>query len=615
MTHSIGSAALTLILLLSAGSSSASTPAQSRSACGDGMQLPSAEGVYLYKNSRFAGPCARFTGDVENLAGTPVGDNSASSVLIIGDYAATLYQNPGFAGISSTLVSSANNLRDAAVGTDRTSSLRVRKGGCNDEPGVYLYERPNFSGRCTKFTADAPDFRIHYIQPNAASSIKLIGDWVATLYAAEGFHGTVSRFEANDSNLAGNSIRDNRARSIAVNPRERVCDGGPGVYLYASKRYQGTCSRFTNTVGDLSAYTIGNNTASSIRLVGGYSATLYIHKTYDAKASNSTFTTDDPDLSNDAVREDRASSIRVQGPNPELDKVYRVQIRIETGDVDDAGTDDDVLVSLNQKNFTWLDYGRNDFQRGDTYTYDLLLDDVARISSIKWITFNKTGSDDWCIKSFELLINHQALVLPPVRIYREEFPTCRWLDDKNGDRRSLTIPFAKLRAQSAWRQARIPGTIGAIDRTELISRIEGAVGHALHYESRASWGESYGKSVEIGYIANPPHPSGPAASDHRAQRIHVDLDLAGTGLGTDVEIDVDFDILVNCAMTPAKTAIITLKTDNIRANVNWFVDWFGGGIENQIERAFPTLSESFGSELRDCGSVRVLDDGTIRIAG
>src|SRR5439155_26844814 len=51
---------------------------------------------------------------------------------------------------------------------------------------------------------------------------------------------------------------------------------------------------------------------------------------------------------------------------------WRLQVKIETGDYDEgAGTDDDVSVEINSTTKMWLDYGRNDFERGDSFTYDL----------------------------------------------------------------------------------------------------------------------------------------------------------------------------------------------------------------------------------------------------
>ena len=262
-------------------------------------------GVYLFNSTGFSGCGYRFTGDVQNLTATPVGNDTVSSVLIRGDYAATLYQNANYSGNASTFVQSQSNIKGSFVGGDRASSLRIRKGDCNDEPGVYLYEDSDYRGRCTRFRGDAANLRILYIQPDEASSIKIIGDWEAIVYAGENFGGRASRFDANDNNFGDNTIGHDHVRSIQVTPQQRICDGGPGVYLYANKNYLGTCSRFTSSVGDMSVHRIGDNAASSIRLVGGYQATLFTDK--GAGGTRSTFTENDPDLSDNSIGDNRAS--------------------------------------------------------------------------------------------------------------------------------------------------------------------------------------------------------------------------------------------------------------------------------------------------------------------
>ena len=296
------------------------------------------------------------------------------------------------------------------------------------------------------------------------------------------------------------------------------------------------------------------------------------------------------------------------GPNPEQADIFRMQIHLETGDVNGAGTDDDVLVSLNQNNFTWLDYGRNDFERGDKFTYDLLLDGMAQVADIKWITFNKTGSDGWCLKSFELWVNNDVPNQGPVVIYRKVFPSCHWLDNDTNDNRSLVIPFDELRAQTAWRQSQVPVQIAYIDSSAVTSRIESAVGHALHYIDQASWGESHGKSVEIEGFDFPQ-----SEHDHRSDRIHVDLDLAGDVGITNVAVDVQFDLLINCIQEAGSTAHISFQTANVQAGLNWFADLFSDA-ENKIEHAFPNIRKSLDTGLGFCPSIQVTEEGDVRFS-
>src|SRR5688572_27399616 len=68
--------------------------------------------------------------------------------------------------------------------------------------------------------------------------------------------------------------------------------------------------------------------------------------------------------------------VALAAPSEDL-RVWRVQIRFVTDGASNMGTDDDVEVSLNDGNHTWVDYGRDDFETGDDFTYDLLLTNIS----------------------------------------------------------------------------------------------------------------------------------------------------------------------------------------------------------------------------------------------
>src|SRR5262249_40658448 len=109
--------------------------------------------------------------------------------------------------------------------------------------------------------------------------------------------------------------------------------------------------------------------------------------------------------------------------------VSRLQLRLRTANVEDANTDDSVNVSLrdNDNGGTWLDYGRNDFERGDEFTYELMPNGISDLSDINNIFLLKPGTDGWCIESL-------ALLADGVEIYNQYFgrtsSTCQWLDDE-----------------------------------------------------------------------------------------------------------------------------------------------------------------------------------------
>lgn len=553
-------------------------------------------GIYLYEHSGFTGRCQKFTSDRNDFRGTTVGNDKVSSIYIKGDYAATLYQNANYRGNSTTFVKSDPNIGSSSVGHDRASSLKIKRGYGADEPGVYLYEHSNYSGRCTRFKADARNFKIDYIQPNSASSIRIVGDYTATVYSGENFFGASTTFLTSDPDFNGHAIRHDRARSILVEPRQRVCSTAPGVYLYSETNFRGTCSRFTlNGRDSLNRHRIGDMNAASIRVSDGYTATL------SRGDRTSTFTRNDTDLSDDRIGNNTASVIRVSAPNPESSNVYRLQIRIKTADKPDAETSDAVMVSLNQNNFTWLDYPREDFQRNDRFTFDLSTDGISTVADIKWISFYKPGDDGWCIESFELLINNQsrpAEEISPVVLYERRFPNGRWLDNNEGDRRYLTASFDELRQFSSWGTTRVPGVRTYIDSTEITSRIISAVGSAIH-GTRAQWGKTHGPAVEI--------------SGRQNSKIKVDLDLSGAVTGPNVEVDIDFDIVISCSQRGDQSPVLTMKVENFRADVNWLAD-FLFNVEDRIEKQVPDIDRSIRlPQLRECPAITIESNGSVRI--
>lgn len=101
-----------------------------------------------------------------------------------------------------------------------------------------------------------------------------------------------------------------------------------------------------------------------------------------------------------------STPIRVVNAPSDGTRVSRVQIRLKTGTGSNHGTNDDVYVSLNLAgNKTWVDYARNDFERGDSYLYDLVLEHVVGLGDIQWVEIGKDGTDGWCIKEVELRID------------------------------------------------------------------------------------------------------------------------------------------------------------------------------------------------------------------
>jgi hypothetical protein len=474
-------------------------------------------------------------------------------------------------------------------------------GRCNGEPGVYLYSASNHHGRCTRFTASARRVDTEYVGDDTASSVRMVGAYNATVYPAVGFGGQGTTFTAADSTFGNDPIGHDRVESLRVRPSHQLCGSGVGVFLYEGTGFVGRCSRFTSSVGDLATTRVGDNVASSIRLLGGYQADVF--EGSGAMGDSSHFSAPaDPNFGDDAIGHDRASSIRVAGPYPEPESVNRVQVRLVTADVGDAGTDDSVLVSLNQDNFTWVDYGRDDFQRGDAYTYDLVLKGVSRFESLKWLTVSKTGSDGWCVNRIEVKINGKG------PLFQQRFSPCRWLDNGDSDRRSLAVSFDGLRSGQAWSgyPPPVPVPIVVLTADEVESRIASMVGHALH-GTKAAWRELGSNAVKIG-----------AKSDHA---IHVVVKLfARVPYVPDPNVDVHFDLELSCTPGSGPTkATINVRMTNLDTDVDFPNDgeilfFLKGIVGGELEDSIPNLGTTLGLPTSQCPTITVRGDGQIQLS-
>lgn len=224
-------------------------------------------------------------------------------------------------------------------------------------------------------------------------------------------------------------------------------------------------------------------------------------------------------------------------------RVWRAQIQFQTANIGDAGSDDSVKVQLNGNNSTWLDYGRDDFERNTNYTYDLKLNGISRLSDIRYLYIAKTGTDGWAVKSFSLIINGRT-------IYTQTFPgNGRWFDTDSGETNTYFVQFSTLRADDAWVNYVAPFPPLTITRAEMESRVEGIVGDFIH-GNQLEWGHLYGRAVE--------------ATRKNNNTLHFDLDLeADISYLPNPEVDVDFDMEITCA-----NGTISMKVKNVVVDVD-----------------------------------------------
>ncbi len=190
---------------------------------------------------------------------------------------------------------------------------------CSAGDGVCLYEHPGYGGRWVRFVGSGCYGNFNDIGFNdIASSLRFTGSYAgrytAVLYEHTYYAGVASQFAYDDPDFGNDAIGNDRASSICINPAPvaSACIGD-GVYLYEHTNYGGACQRFTTNVDNLTT-TGFNDIASSIRLAGSFSGgstrvTLCEHAGYGGACSQ--FTADDPDLRDDAVGNDRTTSVAI----------------------------------------------------------------------------------------------------------------------------------------------------------------------------------------------------------------------------------------------------------------------------------------------------------------
>jgi hypothetical protein len=242
--------------------------------------------------------------------------------------------------------------------------------------------------------------------------------------------------------------------------------------------------------------------------------------------------------------------------------VFRAQLTIQTADVENAGTNDRVTVRLNSPpsifvpsgNITMVDYGRNDFQRGDRFTYDLELTALADLEDVTLLHLSKSGGDGWCLERLELSINNRRVFARDLA--RGDDP-CLWLDTGGERSTSLTVTHEELRSHADW-MAFVQTFPLAFDRDEIESRIEGTTGHFLAGNEDADWGDRLGRAwVE--------------ATKKTDEMVHIDLDLEAEVPGNNPSVDIDFDVTFRFTLRDDEFEL-DITTSNLETDVDF--DWF-----------------------------------------
>jgi N-acetylmuramoyl-L-alanine amidase len=182
----------------------------------------SANQIVLYEHPNYQGTCKTLNvGDYTNPGAMGFPNDAASSIRVGSNAKAQLCEHDGFNGACEWFAGDDADFGNNAIGHDRTSSARVQtksngSTNCDGSEGAYVYEHPNYQGRCSRFTADSPNPTGWYVSNDAASSIRFVGNWTATLYEHDNYQGASSMFRSDDPDFGNDAIGHDRASSIRV---------------------------------------------------------------------------------------------------------------------------------------------------------------------------------------------------------------------------------------------------------------------------------------------------------------------------------------------------------------------------------------------------------------
>lgn len=231
-------------------------------------------------------------------------------------------------------------------------------------------------------------------------------------------------------------------------------------------------------------------------------------------------------------------------------KVQYISIAVQTANLEDAGTDDDVYIQLNDnmKPF-YLNKPGDDLERNQTDFYMFGDPAIKTVRDIKYLKIGKSGTNAWALKKISLDVNGGTLfstLFQPL-----------WLDNTTG--KSLTKVIAGSTLASSFtnmysQQPNIHKVEQIMPYPKIKSIIESIIGSGLlkitsqTVVNCAAWGNTtgintlFGEAVELAYEA--------------PDKLKVDLDLQyKLNNAPNPEFDVDI-VLKNVINTVPGNIII-----------------------------------------------------------
>ncbi len=313
-------------------------------------------GVTLFDEEGFRGRQQPVSRDLAYLGRRDeVGDDRTRSIRVDPGCRAVLYAEPDFRGRSVTIERDESSLRRTKVGLDNVSSLRVEcrgsgsgygsggygsgghgSGGHGDEAygsgwgggpydeGIYdddgyfgygdgalLFEDAGLRGRGMRVDRDIADLGRTPLGNDRLSSIKVArGCWV-TLFRDAGFRGERIEVRRTIDHLGETRLGNDQASSIQVDCNRDPMDGHGfrGAVLYRDSGFRGRAEVFEDDDSDLGNNAIGNDRVSSVRVSPGCEVTLYRDSRFRGRSM--VVDRDVASLERTTLGNDSVSSVRV----------------------------------------------------------------------------------------------------------------------------------------------------------------------------------------------------------------------------------------------------------------------------------------------------------------
>lgn len=183
-------------------------------------------GVTLYADYGFRGASETIHGDIADMKGTRVGNDSLSSIRVPDGCRVVLYADNNFRGHSIELYGDEPELGRTRVGNDSVSSVEVRCGGhgsrshsgsgTGGSQGVTLYSDYGFRGVSETVYGDVVDMKRTRIGNDALSSVRVPRGCRVTLYSDNNYRGRSVDLYEDEPELGRTRVGNDSVSSVAV---------------------------------------------------------------------------------------------------------------------------------------------------------------------------------------------------------------------------------------------------------------------------------------------------------------------------------------------------------------------------------------------------------------